>query len=428
MAGASLRLGPATAAAAAQSRNVTAQDANKYIDQTEVVEFAKELCRIPSFTTEETKAAEFIDAFLKKEGFDSQLQEVDPGRFQTIARLRGSGGGRSIILDGHIDIDPIPSGLDRDPFKPVVEGDRFFGAGIGNMKAGVTAIVMGAVAAKRAGLPLKGDVVVAAVVGELQGGIGTVHMLKSGVKADMAIVAEQYGTDHVVTKHTGVIQLAINVTGRSAHISRKQDGLNAILKATKVAEALERLELRGARDPELPALPLWNVGSIIGGRGRLSGPYPTEIRGPNNVPDYCAIFVDIRFQTGITPQSITDDIRRTLAPLAAADPDLKYEIEFPMKPELRCLREVMMPFAISPDEPLVRTLRARVRDVTGKEPSVGPILPSSYAGNDTSHLFAAGIPCCLYGPSWDGNYAWSSVDSMMTSTRVFAAMIADVCA
>src|SRR4029453_6136911 len=135
------------------------------------------------------------------EGFESRLQEVDPGRFQTIARLPGTGGGTSLMFDGHIDIDPIPSGWKRDPWTPTIEGDRFYGAGIYNMKGGDAAMIMAAVAAKRAGVPLRGDVVFACVDGELQGGVGTVHLLKRGVRADWAIVPEPYSTRNIITKH-----------------------------------------------------------------------------------------------------------------------------------------------------------------------------------------------------------------------------------
>lgn len=397
------------------------------IDPAEVVEFAKALVRIPSYTTEETPVAEFIHDALRREGFESQLQEVDPGRFQTLARLAGRGGGRSLMFDGHIDIDPIPSGWVRDPWTPTVEGDRFYGAGIYNMKGGDAAMIMAAVAARRAGVPLRGDVWLACVVGELQGGVGTVHMLRSGIRADWAIVPEPYSTQNIITKHTGVLELAIHVLGRSVHISRAEQGVNAISQAVKAVQALERLSLRGDPDPELPGLPRLCVGSVIGGRGR-----EWELRGPNLLPDVCSLFVDVRFPDSMTPESILADIRGTLDGLAREDPRFRYEIEFPMKPERRCMREVMRPLSVPRDHPLVALLARNVAAIRGVAPTVGAVAPYSYAGNDTSHLYAAGIPCCLYGPAGgfdDGaSDRWTSVEQIVTCTRVFGAMIADVCA
>jgi acetylornithine deacetylase len=393
----------------------------------EVVELAKALVKIPSYTTDETAVAQYLDGFFRRHGLASELQEVDPGRFQTIARLPGRGGGRSLMFDGHIDIDPIPGGWVRDPWTPTIEGDRFYGAGVYNMKGGVTAMVMAAVAAKRAGVPLRGDVVLACVDGELQGGVGTVHMLRSGVRADAAIVPEPYSTQHIITKHTGVLELAIHVVGRSAHISRMEHGVNAIAKMSRVVQALEALTLRGDRDPDLPGLPRLLVGSILGGRGR-----EWEIRGPNIVPDFCSVFVDVRFPQGGTPEMILEDIRGALDTLARSDRDLIYEVEFPMKPERRAFREIMMPLSVPPDHPLVLTLKATVTAIRGSEPTVGAVVPYSYAGNDTSHLYAAGIPCCLYGPA--GGYEpgsadrWTSVEQILTCTKVFGAMIAEVCA
>ncbi|HZS33311.1 MAG TPA: M20/M25/M40 family metallo-hydrolase [Methylomirabilota bacterium] len=397
------------------------------IDPGEVIDLAKELVRIPSYTTEETPVARYLDDVFRREGLESRLQEVDPGRFQTIARLPGAGGGRSLMLNGHIDIDPIPGGWIRDPWTPTIEGDRLYGAGIYNMKGGVTAMVMAAVAARRARLPLRGDVLVACVVGELQGGVGTVHLLRSGVRADLGIVPEPYGTGNIVTKHTGVVEFAVHVIGRSAHISRMEHGVNAISKMTRVVHALEGLRFRGEPDPDLPGLPRLLVGSIMGGRGR-----EWEIRGPNLVPDVCTIFVDVRFPESMTPQSVLEDVRRALDGAAAADPTLRYEIEFPMRPERRAMREVMPAMTMPPDHPLVQTLRANVRRIVGVDPRIGAILPRSYAGNDTAHLFNAGIPCCLYGPAGEHEETsadrWTPVSQIVDCTRVLAATLVDLAA
>ncbi|HKC83968.1 MAG TPA: succinyl-diaminopimelate desuccinylase, partial [bacterium] len=88
------------------------------IDDEEIVQLASDLIRIPSFTTEETPCAEWLADYLGGQGLAVTLQEIEPGRKQTIARLAGRGGGRSIMLNGHIDIDPLASGWTRDPFTP----------------------------------------------------------------------------------------------------------------------------------------------------------------------------------------------------------------------------------------------------------------------------------------------------------------------
>ena len=93
------------------------------IDDDEVLRLGQDLIRIPSFTTEETPCAEWLANYLGDQGLEVELQEIEPGRKQAIARLRGTGGGRSIMLNGHIDIDPLASGWTRDPFTPwIAEG------------------------------------------------------------------------------------------------------------------------------------------------------------------------------------------------------------------------------------------------------------------------------------------------------------------
>jgi acetylornithine deacetylase len=217
------------------------------------------------------------------------------------------------------------------------------------------------------------------------------------------------------------MEFAVHVLGRTAHISRKEEGENAILRAGEAAAALEAMTLAGPRDPDLPGLPRLNVGSIIGGRGR-----DVELRGPNWVPDFATLYVDVRFTQGMTPDTILAEVRRVLD----ARPGLRYEIEFPMDPKRRILREVMMPFSMPTDAPFVREVTASVQEVAGRPPHVGVVLPNGYSGNDTSHLAAAGIPCLLYGPSgdMDGADRWTSVSQMLTCTRVYADVIRRVCA
>ena len=166
--------------------------------------------------------ARFLGDFLAQRGYDVQLQEVEPGRFQTIATLKGSGGGKSLMLNGHIDIDPLAMGWKRDPWTPMIEGDFIYGAGIRNMKSGVSSMIAAAEAIRRSGTPLKGDLVLACVVGELQGGVGTSYLCRHGPLTDMAVVPEPFGANNILTVHAGVLEMAIHVLGNSRHISRQR--------------------------------------------------------------------------------------------------------------------------------------------------------------------------------------------------------------
>ena len=112
------------------------------IDDDEVLRLAEDLIRIPSFTTEETPCAEWLANYLDDQGLEVELQEIEPGRKQAIARLRGTGGGRSNMLNGHIDIDPLASGWTRDPFTPWIADGRLYGHGIFNMTVSYTHLTL----------------------------------------------------------------------------------------------------------------------------------------------------------------------------------------------------------------------------------------------------------------------------------------------
>src|ERR1700733_973154 len=175
-----------------------------HLTDDDILSIAKDLIRIPSPTESESEVAHYIFNLLKKEDIAAELQEVSPGRPQVIARIKGQGDSRSLMFNGHMDNDSLTENWQGNPYEPRVEGNHLWGAGIHNMKSGVAAMLAAAIAVKRSKIPLAGDLVIACVVGELQGGKGTLHMLKSGIRADMAIVPEPYSTNVIITKCVGV--------------------------------------------------------------------------------------------------------------------------------------------------------------------------------------------------------------------------------
>jgi acetylornithine deacetylase len=309
-----------------------------------------------------------------------------------------------------------------------VEGDRLYGAGVYNMKGGDTSMIMAAEAIRQSGVKLKGDLVIACVVGELQGGVGTVHLLESGVRTDMAVVTEPYGAHNVITTHAGVTEFAISTIGASQHISKKQHAVDAIAKMMKVIPALEQVQFRYTPRADLPDLPLLNVGCIIGGRGREH-----DLKGPNYTCDYCTVLVDVRFLPSQSSQSVLEDIRGVLDALKADDSDFEYEIEMPPPAKFKALRVIMGPTDVPLDEYIVQSVIRHYEEVTGNEPqTVGTILPLSYGGDDTCHLWRAGIPCVIYGP--EGVEATKEepdncifISEMVLATKVLALTALDIC-
>ena len=399
------------------------------VDPRELVDLASALIRIPSFKTEETQVALFLEKFFRSRDYAVDLQEIEPGRFQTIAILRGTGGGASLMLNGHTDINALTRRWKRDPWTPSLEGDRLYGHGVQNMKGGLASIIMTAEAVRRSGVRLPGDLVVACVAGETQGGEGTHYLIESGLRTDAAVVAEPFGADNLVTVHSGIVHMAIHTYGVTGHIGRLEGTVNAVRKMTGIVEALERVEFRHTPRPDLPAFPRLNVGGILGGRGQ-----DYVLVEPPYVPDLCTILVDVHFVPGQTVDGIVADIRRALDLLAARDPDLRYEIEIPPPAGFKGRRRLVMdPFDMPTDAPIVQAVARSYRAVTGQEPkAIGTVLPHSYSADDTCHLWKAGIPCLLYGPATirgnaDEDDACVLVSEMEKVTRVLTVTALDVC-
>jgi acetylornithine deacetylase len=407
---------------------VHAEHILRHLQQDAMLSLAQELIKIPSFKTEETPVARYLGEFFAARGYDVQLQEVQPGRLQTIATLKGSGGGRTLMFNGHIDIDPLAAGWRHDPWTPRLDGDRLFGAGIRNMKGGVAAMIEAAETIRRAGVSLKGDLVVACVVGELQGGVGTTYLCTHGPLTDMAVVPEPFGADNILTVHAGVVEMAIHTLGSSRHISRMEEAVDAIEKMCKVIPVLKNVQFTHTPRADLPGLPRLNVGCIIGGRGR-----EYDLRGPNFTCDVCTVLVDVRFLPGMTSESVVTDIARALDTLKAADPDFQYEIELPAPAFFRVNTVVMEPFDLPKDAYILETVLRQYRRVTGTEPAgVGTVLPGSYTGNDTCHLWRAGVPCVLYGPGGGSESAtvpdeYTHMSDMERVAKVLALTALDVC-
>src|SRR2546426_6852304 len=279
------------------------------------------------------------------------------------------------------------------------------------------------------GVRLAGDLVVACVAGETQGGEGTHHLMERGLRTDAAVVAEPFGADNLVTVHSGIVHMAIHTYGVTGHVGRLEGTVNAVHTMTALIGALQRVEFRHTPRPDLPAFPRLNIGSILGGRGR-----DYVLVEPPYVPDLCTIIVDVHFVPGMTADGIVADIRRALDPVAARDPELRYEIEIPPPAHFKGRRRLVMePFDIPIDAPIVQAVARSYRAVTGNEPQkIGTVLPHSYSADDTCHLWKAGIPCLLYGPATirgnaDEDDACVLVSEMEKVTRVLAVTALDVC-
>ena len=212
-------------------------------------------------------------------GLDARLQEVEPGRYQALGTLKGAGGGSSLLFNGHLDTNPVTEGWTVDPWGGVVDEDFIYGIGVSNMKAGDAASFCAVRALVDAGVKLKGDVVLTYVVGELQGGVGSVAAIESGVRADYFVNSEP--TDlAALTMHAGAFVFEIELVGATRHLSKREEAVDAIAAACDLVPRINAMTFSGAANTEHESVNRANVGVV---RGALSSDFhdwrPPQVAG-----------------------------------------------------------------------------------------------------------------------------------------------------
>jgi acetylornithine deacetylase/succinyl-diaminopimelate desuccinylase-like protein len=359
----------------------------------DVVELLSELVAIDSVNPAlvpggagESEIAEFVASWAASQGL--AVQRFDGPRPSVVVRAPGRGGGKSLLLCGHLDTVGV-EGM-TDPFVPRVAGDRLHGRGAYDMKAGLAACLHVCRGALQLGL--RGDVIVAAVADEEHASLGVQEVL-GAVQADAAIVTEPTHRE-IVIAHKGFVWAELAVRGRAAHGSRPEEGVDAIVAAAPVLARLRELDEALGSAPH-PLLGRGSVhASLIAGGEELST-YPAR----------CVVSLERRTLPGET---------------AKVDAELEALLEG-VDAEARTLL-VREPFSIAPDAAIVNL----VREASGGAPLVG----AAY-WTDAAFIAAAGIPTVLYGPGGAGAHAveeWVSVSETNDVARVLVDVAAKLCA
>ena len=324
----------------------------------------------------EGEIARFVAGWLGRAGLDVTLDEPVAGRPSVIAVARGTGGGRSLMLNAHMDTVGV-AGMDR-PFAPSVEDGRLYGRGAYDMKGSLAAIM--AVGAAAVGRRLRGDVIITAVADEEYASFGTAGVVKR-VTADAAIVTEPTALD-VCVAHKGFIWAEIETAGVASHGSRPDLGVDAIAKMGRILVGIEELGRCLLAAPSHPLLRSGSLhASLIGGGQELS-----------SYPERCVLAVERRTIPGETPALVEAQLRAVLEAARAADPDLRAELRLGL---------VRDPFEVAPDAPIVAALRRHAAAALGREPAIRGETPWM----DSAILAAAGIPTVVFGPGGAGAHA-----------------------
>jgi acetylornithine deacetylase len=375
-----------------------------------------------SETDGERDLARVMAEELKAIGLDAELQPFDEGRrFNAIGRLKGSGGGKSILFNGHLDTNPVTEGWTVDPYAGLVDENFIYGIGVSNMKAGDAAYFCAVKTLLDAGVKLKGDVILTFVVGELQGGVGTLAAIRAGAKADYFVNSEP--SDLVaVTMHAAALSFVIELTGDTRHLSKREESVDAIMAACDIIPRLNAMTFNGARSDVHKSINRCHVGVVHGALGRDLAEWR-----PPQVADFVRIRGSARYAPGQTQDGVLDDINVELRALEQRIPGLKATLV----PEMIEGRPLMPPFEVSPDSRIVKAINAAYEAVRGEKQPTGGITPTRFYGTDAGHLYhELGMEGIVCGPG--GRYNTMpdervDIIDYLDMIRVYMLTILDIC-
>jgi acetylornithine deacetylase len=351
----------------------------------------------------EAAIATFCAAWLERHGFEVQRLERHPGRPSIVGVARGSGGGRSLMLNGHIDTVGI-AGYEGDPLDPTIRDGRMHGRGTYDMKSGVAAAMVAAAQAARGG-ELRGDLIVALVADEEHASLGTAEVLER-FRTDGAIVCEPTGLD-VVGAHKGFAWFDVEITGRAAHGSLPDQGVDAIVKAGHFLVELDRLAQRLAAGP----------GHLLLGPGSVHAGVISGGVESSTYPERCRMTVERRTVPGETADGVETELAAILTDLRTRVPGFEAALERGL---------VRDPWEADRDAPVYRAVLAHATTAVGRPPLERGV---GYWA-DTQLLAAAGIPALLFGVAGAGAHAtteWVDLASLEVVTQVLVSTIVDVC-
>jgi acetylornithine deacetylase len=394
------------------------------VDRNRIVELACNLANIVSITGEEEEIAKYLGSEFENLGMQVEYQYVEDGRPNIIGTLKGTGGGATLMFNAHMDHFDNPQ-------ETVVDDGRIYGRGLVNMKAAFPCYIEAVSALRKAGVELKGDIIIAGVVGEIEkaqigrfqgkiyrgAGVGARYLMDHGVMADMCIIGEPTGLQLQIG-NAGVIWARVSVDGKATKF---------VLAACKVAQAIQDWEKEYQRKyPHKFMLPTLQIGAIEGGNAFKPGTRPTT-----------DISVIVKTLPGAAPLAIKRDIEAVCEKVKKRESDiLDIRVDLYLSTD---------GYEISKSEYVVKAMAAAHKAVFGTP--VPYAKPIRYGiTSDGSRIAAYGVPAITYGPGfgthlvdptetkapaeWDtpsGVRRGVGIENMVNCTKVYALAALDIC-
>jgi acetylornithine deacetylase/succinyl-diaminopimelate desuccinylase-like protein len=400
------------------------QQVLEQVDRHRIVEMACSLANLVSITGEEKEVAEYLGDQFERLGMQVEYQEVEESRPNVIGTLKGSGGGATLMFCAHMDHFDNPQ-------ETVVDGDRVYGRGLVNMKAAFPCYIEAVAALQKAGVQLRGDLIISGVVGEIEkaqigrfqgknyrgAGVGARYMMDHGVMADMCIIGEPTGLQLQIG-NAGLLWARISVDGKATKF---------VLAAAKVAQAIQDWEKEYQRKyPHKFMLPTVQIGAIEGGNPFKPGTRPTT-----------DIFVIVKMLPGAVPLAIKRDLEQVCEKVRKRESDIL---------DIRVELYLTTPgYEISKSEYVVKAME-RAHKMVFNQP-VPYAKPIRYGiTSDGSRIAAYGVPAITYGPGFGTHLVdptetkagaeWDSptgirrgvgIENMVNCTKVYALAALDIC-
>jgi acetylornithine deacetylase len=410
----------------------------KRINRDELAQLTKDLVDISSPTGSEKAIGEFILDWYARNNIRPVRQEIDPNRINAVGILEGKSDGVSLMINGHMDTSYTGTEEDRmfcrtlepeSELKGAVRDGKVFGLGASNMKSGLAAFMVAGKAVRESGLALKGDLILAAVAGEISRtpvdsyqsgayrgeGTGTHHLLTHGIQSDYAIVADRSGHS-IVWAQNGVAQIKVSTFGdphAAWGVTREEKApevSSAILKMVKVLQAVdawaaefERAHVYSSAHGAI--VPKVNIGAIQGG-----APFR-----PNYYPGVCSTYLDVRTPPELRPLQVQRELKAVLSKLG-----VEYEID---------MYASKMGYDAKGVEPIVKVIEDSYQSLFGKKtPTPTGIHASIWT--DTNIYNELGIPACKFGlggGKWKIRSEQIDIDNIFQAAQVYALAALEIC-
>jgi acetylornithine deacetylase len=393
------------------------------VDRSFCLDFLSKMVQHKSYsqTDGERALARWMVEQMRGLGIEADPQTVEGERINAIGRWRGTGGGKSLLFNGHLDTNPASEGWTVDPWGGLVDDKFIYGIGVSNMKAGDAAYFCAVKTLMDAGIKLRGDVILTYVVGELQGGVGTLAAIRQGVKADYFINSEP--TDlAALTMHAAAFTFIIELTGITRHLSKREEAVDAIMAACDLIPRLNAMTFSGASSEEHRSINRVHVGVAHGALGKELHEWR-----PPQVADFVRIKGSGRYAPGQTEKQAIADFRRMLDDLEKRFPGLKATVI----PEHQVGRPMMPPFEVAKDSRIVKAVNAAYQKVRGVAQPTGATRPPGFYGTDAAHFYhelkMEGVVC---GPG--GRYNTMpdervDIPDYLDMIKVYMLAILDIC-